>query len=436
MKTDSTATRTLKTRTRSDWGWILALVLTIATVSTGACQTAPPKPIEHAAQAERPILILVSLDGWRWDYLDRAVTPRLNALAASGVRSEGLIPQFPSKTFPSHYTIVTGLYPEHHGIVANNMLDATIGERFSMAAPTSRDSRWWGGEPLWVTAERQGHIAASMFWPGSEVDIGGVRPSHWRPFVDATPNRERVQQVLDWLQLPELQRPSFLTLYFSTVDTIGHTFGPNSTEVLEAAAGLDEEIGALVDGVNALGGLSSRVHYVIVSDHGMSETANDRIVTLDDYINVDTVDIIGVSPVVGLWPRTDTVDHVYAALKDKHPSLSVYRREEVPAALHYNSNPRIPPIVTIADDGWSVGTQRQVSQWRNGTRSVGGNHGYDPSAKSMQGLLIAVGPQFRRGLIIPPIENIHLYEMMAHVLGLRPAANDGDASATTAMFRD
>jgi predicted AlkP superfamily pyrophosphatase or phosphodiesterase len=376
----------------------------------------------------------VSLDGWRWDYLDRAKTPRLNALAASGVRSEGLIPSFPSKTFPNHYTIVTGLYPEHHGVVSNNMLDATIGERFSMSAPTAKDSRWWGGEPIWATAQKQGLITASMFWPGSEVEIGGVRPTHWKPFDDKFPNRQRVQQVLDWLALPEKARPSFITLYFSDVDNAGHTFGPESTEVLEAAATLDAEIGALVDGVNAIEAVAGRVHYVIVSDHGMSKNSPERVVVLDDYLDMRTVDLIDTSPVAGFWPKTGTAEDIYLALKDKHPSMAVYRRAEVPASLHYSQHPRIPPVIAVAADGWSLGSKTQADQWQSGERRLGGNHGYDPSLRSMHGLFIANGAQFRKGTTIPPLANIHLYAMMARVLGLIPVATDGRAEATAAVF--
>lgn len=420
MKTDSTATPISKTRT-SKCAIVSALLFAVW-IATGL------------AQAPRPILILVSLDGWRHDYLDRAEAPRLRALAAAGVRSEGLIPTFPSKTFPSHYSIVTGLYPEHHGIVSNNMLDATIGERFSMSAPTARDSRWWGGEPLWVTAQKQGLIAASMFWPGSEVEIGGVRPAHWKPFDDKFPNRQRVQQVLDWLALPERDRPSFITLYFSDVDTAGHSFGPESAEVLETAAMIDAQIGALVDGVNAMGALALRVHYVIVSDHGMSQNSPERVIVLDDYIDMKTVDMIDTSPVAGFWPRSGTAEDIYRALKDKHPSLAVYRRAEVPAHLHYNSNSRIPPVIGIAADGWTVGSKAVADQWLSGARRLGGNHGYDPSLRSMHGLFIATGAQFRKGATIPPMENVHLYSMMAKVLGLTPAANDGRADATANVF--
>lgn len=438
MKTACTATRTSKIRTNKAQALVVrALASLLVATLAGACASGVQGPFDSPAarsgQASKPIVILVSIDGWRWDYLDRAQVPRLRALARAGVRSEGLIPPFPSKTFPSHYTIVTGLYPEHHGIISNNMLDARIGERFSMNAPTAKDTRWWGGEPLWITAQKQGQIAASMFWPGSDVEILGLRPSHWRPYDDDLPNRDRVIEVLKWLRLPEADRPTFITLYFSDVDSVGHDEGPESTDVLEAAAELDREVGALVDGINALR-LSSLVHYVFVSDHGMSQTSLARLIPIDDYLSPGTVEFIDTSPVVGVWPRTITVEEAYRALKDKHPALAVYKREDVPPELHFSSNPRIPPVIGIAADGWTITSRAQSTEWQRAGRRMGGQHGYDPRLRSMHGLFIAAGPQFRQGVTVPAFENVHLYEMMARVLGLTPAPNDGRADGTKDVF--
>ncbi len=424
MKTDSTGTRIWKNRASS---LRLAVLLVLLVLASGRFDA-----------AARPIVILISLDGWRHDYLARAEVPTLRAMAAEGVRSEGLIPAFPSKTFPNHYTIVTGLYPENHGIVSNTMLDPAIGpDRFTMSSATAKDSRWWGGEPLWVTAEKQGQRSASMFWPGSEVEIGGVRPSHWKPYQDNFPHRDRVNQVLAWLRLPEADRPTFITLYFSEVDTIGHRAGPESKEVLEAAARLDAEIAALVAGVRGLG-LENTVHYVVVSDHGMSQLSNTKIVTLDDYLDMSQVDIIDGSPVMGLSPRpgsTLTDDAIVAALSGKHPQLTAYKRADTPAHLHYRKHHRIPPVVAMVNDGWTLATRVQVEGWTQDGRILGGAHGYDTALKSMQGLLIAAGPSFKRGEVVPPIENIHLYEMMARVLGLTAAPNDGARAATNGFFR-
>ena len=273
-----------------------------------------------------------------------------------------------------------------------------------------------------------------MFWPGSEVEIGGVRPSHWKPYADDYPHRDRVNQVLDWLRLPAPDRPTFITLYFSEVDTVGHNAGPESPLVLAAAARLDAEIAALTTGVRRLG-LDALVHYVIVSDHGMSQLSNERVIVLDDYLDMTTVTTIDGSPVMGISPNSGSADTVVAALKGKHPHLSVFKREDSPAHLHYRKHPRIPSVIAIADDGWTLASRTQVLGWQKDGRVLGGTHGYDTNTKSMQGLLIVSGPQFRPSQVIPPIQNIHLYEMMARVLGLKPAPNDGSRAATAGLFR-
>lgn len=345
-----------------------------------------------------------------------------------------MIPSFPTKTFPNHYTIVTGLYPQDHGVVANTMEDPAIGQRFTMSADTAKDPRWWLGEPLWVTAEAQGVPSASMFWPGSEVAIKGIRPAHWKPYQDDFPVRDRVHQVLAWLQLPEPQKPRFITLYFSNVDTAGHNFGPDSKENRDAALLVDTEIGVLVEGVRNLG-LADRVHYVFVSDHGMSALSEQRVVVLDEYLDMTTVDMIDSSPIIGLSPRRGTAADIVAALRGKHSAMNVYLREDTPEHLHYRTNPRIPPVLVMAEDGWTIAVKNQVDRWARENRRLGGTHGFDPKARSMHGLLVAAGPQFRQGVVVPPIENVHLYEMMARVLGLTPAPTDGTRAATAAFFR-
>jgi predicted AlkP superfamily pyrophosphatase or phosphodiesterase len=395
-----------------------------------ACRPATPPA------GDQPIVILISIDGWRWDYLDRFAPPSLSKLAAQGVRAEGLIPQFPSKTFPNHYTIVTGLTLAHHGIVSNNMRDPAIPGRYSMSnRDVLSDPRWWGGDPIWNTAERQGRVAAPMFWPGSEAVIGGRQATYWMPFDDDLPNRARVDQLLEWLQLPEGKRPSFLTLYFSDVDTAGHRFGPDAPQTREAALGADRLVGDLVAGV-AAAGLAGRVHYVLVSDHGMAALSRDRMIVVDDYIDPATADIIDWAPVLGLAPKDGDVEKMYAALKDKHPHLQVYRRDEIPAVYGLAGHPRVPPIVGFADDGWYITSKTETARWdRHERDSPGGTHGYDGREQSMQGLFIGAGPRFRSGVVVAPFENIHLYNLMCALIGIQPSPNDGDPAVFKDMLR-
>jgi predicted AlkP superfamily pyrophosphatase or phosphodiesterase len=297
------------------------------------------------------------------------------------------------------------------------------------------DPRWWAGEPIWNTAERQGRVAAAMFWPGSETAIGGRQATFWMPFDDDMAHAERVGRVLSWLELPEDKRPSFLTLYFSDVDSTGHDFGPESAEVATAVSAVDRSIGELVAGVNRIG-LDDRVHYVVVSDHGMAALGPDRMIVLDSLIDLAAVDVVDWAPVLGVSPKDGDVEKLYAALKDKHPHLAVYRRDEIPAVYGIAGHPRLPAVVGIADEGWYVASQREVDRWRQpGRKAPGGTHGYDARLKSMHGLFVASGPRIKTGVTVPPFENIHVYEFMCAVLGLTPAKNDGDPAVTRDMLR-
>lgn len=400
--------------------------------------SASPRPAPRTGtSSESPIVVLISIDGFRADYFDRLQPKTLSRLAARGVRSKGLIPQFPSKTFPNHYTVVTGLRIARHGIVSNNMVAPDIEGRFTMAnREVTKDPRWWGGEPIWNTAERQGKVAGAMFWPGSETAINGRQPTYWLPFDDTMPHAARVGRVLEWLGLPEGRRPSFLTLYFSDVDTAGHNHGPDSSQVREAVERVDRSIGEVVAGVEARG-LARRVNYVIVSDHGMAQLSRDRMIVLDDYLDPKTVDVLDWAPVLALSPKDGDVDRVYAALKGRHKALDVYRNPEIPKAYGaLAGHPRVPAILGIAKEGWSIASRRDLSRWSQpGAEYPGGAHGYDPRKKSMRGLFIASGPGIKEGRVVGPFENIHLYDFMCALLGIEPAPNDGLPGVTSGLLR-
>lgn len=390
------------------------------------------------ADAPAPILVLVSFDGWRSDYADRVPAPNFRALARRGVRAQALIPSFPTLTFPNHYTIVTGLYPAHHGIVSNVMSDPSMPERFRMSAATSRDPAWWGGEPLWVTAARQGLRTAAMFWPGSEVSIHGVRPDRWVPFDEHVPAARRTAQVLEWLGLPEAERPSLVTLYFNDVDDAGHDFGPESGEVKVAVAKVDAQLGILVEGIRRLG-LGDRAIVAVVSDHGMAAVSDTRTIWLDDSIDVTRVDIVESSGYFALAPLDDTpknVDAIYQRLRRAHHRLQVFTRDTIPDRLHYRDNPRIPPIIGLPDAGWTATTHAERRRRQTeGRRAAAGSHGFDPASPLMQAIFEAAGPGVSRGLVVPPIENVHLYNFFCAVLKLTPAPNDGDPARVSAWIQ-
>jgi predicted AlkP superfamily pyrophosphatase or phosphodiesterase len=403
----------------------------------GACRHSSPAPIPvHSVVAPgTPVaraVLLVSIDGFRADYIHRPAATRLRALAASGVRAERMVPAFPSKTFPNHYTLITGLYPEHHGIVANSMWDDVIGKKFTIPdTAVTHDARWWGGEPLWVTVENQGKRAASFFWVGSDIRISGRLPSWYRTYDGTVPNAARVQTVLDWLAMPASTGPAFVSAYFSDVDDAGHRYGPDASQVDSAIANVDAMIGALVDGISARG-LAGQVDIIVVSDHGMTALSPERVIYLDDYIDLAKVDIVDITPVGSISPKPGYDDEAYVRLKGAHPHMQVYRKGEVPARYHFNTHPRITKLVTIADEGWTMTTHASVA--RAGLPH-GGTHGYDNQLPSMGALFEASGPDFGQGVVVPPFQNIPVYDLLARLLSVKPAPNDGSADSTRALLR-
>src|SRR5262245_13128432 len=359
------------------WPRGVAFVRLVAFVCAIAVVSAQP------ARRPAPILVLVSFDGWRSDYIDRLPATNLRALAARGVRATSMIPSFPTLTFPNHYTIVTGLYPARHGIVANVMTDPAIGARFTMSSETAKDPRWWGGEPIWVTAITQGRRAATMFWPGSEVEIQGVRPAYWMPYVKPLTSYDRARRVVQWLSLPEAERPSLITAYFDEVDTAGHDYPLDSPQLAEAAGHLDDALGQLIDGVRTLS-LDDRTTFVVVSDHGMAPLSMERVIYVDDYIDPNNVDVLELNGFLALAPRNGDVDALYRRLHGRHPALEVYKRDDTPARLHYRGNRRIAPIIAIPRAGWAATTHRRVAN----QPLDAGAHGFDPRDPSMGALFV------------------------------------------------
>ena len=371
------------------------------------------------------ILILVSLDGFRWDYLQKfeAQTPHLNQLAAEGVHVQRLIPVFPSLTFPNHYTIATGLWPEHHGIVNNRMYDPDFKTNFYIFDnPGPTDGRWWGGEPIWVTAIKQGRVADCVFWPGSSAEIDGVRPTQWKPFDAKVPPDAVVNDGLAWLAQTN-QRPNFLTLYFHNVDTESHHHGVESSQVAEAVPQLDEAVGRLMDGLHRLQ-LDRIANVIIVSDHGMTDLSTNRVIALDHYVDLSSVQVDTWGAIAGLRPLDDNVDALYGRFAGRENHFKVYRRENMPARFHYTDNPRIPPVVLVADEGWYI-NKRPVDPTKTFESAT---HGFDPELESMGATFIAYGPAFRHGVTLPPTPNVDVYNLLCATLGLTPAPNDGDDS--------
>ncbi|MDB5448910.1 MAG: type phosphodiesterase/nucleotide pyrophosphatase family protein [Phenylobacterium sp.] len=383
-----------------------------AALALAACATVPPPP-------PAPLTILISIDGFRSDYLDRGVTPTLFALAAHGVRGT-MRPSFPSKTFPNHYALITGLRPDRSGIVDNTIYDPAIpGVKFSMSdKSTTGDARWWNeATPIWVTAERAGLPTAVMFWPGSDAPIQGVRPSRWMPFNQALPAAARTDQLLAWLDVPAAQRPRFGTLYFDEVDTAGHDFGPDSAEVNAAAARTDAAIARLTDGLKARG---IAANLVIVADHGMAATPPDQKIFVDDLLPTDAIRPVTMGAFMSLSAVPGREAQVEAALLKPHPRMQCWRKADIPARYHYGRNPRVPPYFCLPQTGWTITTH----SYRPKKPEVG-NHGFDPYAPEMAAVFVANGPAFRPGARPPVFDNVDVYPLVARLIGVKPEPNDG-----------
>lgn len=365
----------------------------------------------------KPTVILISIDGFRNDYLEKLPVPNISSLANKGVHA-ALISVFPSVTFSNHYSIATGLYPEHHGIMLNEFSVPSIKEPFTHNghAPTVTDPRWWQGEPIWVTAEKQGQHTASAFWPSSESTIKSVKPSYYQNFTENGDPQKRIQQILYWLDFPVENRPTFLALYFENVDNAGHYAGPDSKEVRDAAINIDKAIGALLVGLKERG-IESSINLVIVSDHGMSKVDPKKVIDLSKFVNKDAINITGEGAIVGVYPKSGQLNAVYESLKKSNAPMLVYRESDIPANLHYKYPHRTPPMICVANEqAFILGEDGKVQ---------GGTHGYNPELKSMQGIFIAYGPAFKTEYTRSPFRNINIYSLLTYILGLQPAKNDG-----------
>lgn len=415
------------------------LLCSLIAISAG-CANQPTPPTANTANqattaktAPAPLL-LISIDGYRADYIERGLSPTLVELTKSGVHAASMQPSFPSLTFPNHYTIVTGLRPDHHGIVNNTMFDPVLG-RFSLGNRNAvGDGRWWNeGTPLWETASQHGLKSATMFWPGSEADIHGRHPDYWKTYDGNVSPDQRVDQVLAWLDMPAGERPSFLTLYFDEVDHAGHTFGPDTPQVDDALRSTDAALARLVQELRKRN-LLDRINMIVLADHGMATVPAKNSVMLDKVIPLTRVDVVSLGVLAGLNPTPGhDFSKIEAQLEKPQRHMTCWDKTRVPARLAYGSNPRVPQLLCLADVGWRI-TTTDAAKKRKDKFSLG-EHGYDNEAPQMQALFIAHGPAFRQGANVPSFPNVDVYPLMAHLLGLPPVANDGDYQAVKDMLK-
>ncbi len=403
------------------WTNCASLVLSLALLSFHAAAQDTDavlhsdNPANLLAQQSKHYVVLVSLDGFRYDYSREYGAPHLDAMAREGASTpEGMLPSYPSVTFPNHYTLVTGLRPEHHGIAAMEFYDPDRHESYAFNRPTNADGAWYYGTPLWVLAEQQGMRSACFFWPGSEAAIDGVRPSFYLHFNDNYDDTRRIDQVIAWLKLPPEQRPHFITLYYSNVDHAGHTFGPDAPETRDAVHHVDELMGTLRDKLKATG---LPVDLIVTADHGMARIQGEPVV-LDRFADLSHVKTEGALLYADTEADAQKAYEQFRAHPD--PRFTVYRRLDVPKALAYDTTPREGDPVIIANGPYGIYAHAPMREPNIGS------HGFDPHAlPEMKAIFYAAGPDIHQGVKLKSFDNVDVYGFVARMLGLETPPNDG-----------
>jgi predicted AlkP superfamily pyrophosphatase or phosphodiesterase len=380
--------------------------------------------IVAAQESKKPYVVLVSLDGFRWDYPILFETPNLNALAKKGIKAKSMQPCYPTKTFPNHYSIATGLYPDHHGIVNNNFYDPKTQKIFTLKTAAKKDSTFYGGNPIWNLAEKQGVKSACFFWPGS--DIGKNSPSIYKDYDEKVSYETRIDTVINWLNLPEEDRPHLITLYFDQPDATGHDFGPLSNENKIMVAKVDTVIGQLMKKLDQLP-IGKEINLIVLSDHGMAAVSNDKKVAVLDYLQPEWYGYAAViNPIMSIQAKEGYHDSIAKALK-KVKNIKCFATKETPKRLHFGTNPRVLDFVVEADSGYSLVYKKE-------NKVSGGTHGYDNEMLDMQAIFYAKGPNFKVGKEMKSFRNVSVYPLIAAILGLKTEAIDGDFDEVKGML--
>ncbi|MFD2916367.1 alkaline phosphatase family protein [Psychroserpens luteus] len=385
---------------------------------------------------KKPYVILISLDGFRWDYVEKYNPPNLSSFIKNGVKSESLIPSFPTKTFPNHYTIATGLYPDKHGIIGNIFYDYKKDTLFNKRNPKmAEDGSFYGGSPIWVEANKADILTASFFFVGTEANIQGIRPTYYYKFDNSIKNEVRISQAIKWLNLDEKKRPQLITLYFGDLDKVGHQFGINDEELKKALFELDKNLGNLFKGVSETG---LDVNIIIVSDHGMGNQSTNKIIPIDSIENDDLFMTIENGTIVNIHPKKNVeIDSVLQYLRHKENNFKAYKTEDTPGFEYIPKNKNWGAIQLIPDYGYHFWNQRRKDALIEEGVTTFGVHGYDSKYKEMHGIFYANGPAFKNHFEIPSIKNIHIYPLMCEILGLKiPESIDGDINEIKNVLKE
>lgn len=368
----------------------------------------------------QPYVILISFDGFRWDYPSRGLSPNLDLMKHEGVSAISFKPCFPSKTFPNHLSIITGLYPAHHGIIENHFEDQFSKEVYKISDTISvRDPKWYRGEAFWETAKRQGIITASYFWPGSELTADYRRPNYYKNYEHTRAYSDRVNGVIEWLKLPYGERPHFITMYFDAADSYGHKFGPDSPQVDSAIQVLDSQLGDLFVKLKEIN-LFDSSDIIVVSDHGMTEINSERIINIDELLDGINYKMDNSGVILSFDKDENDLNEIYAKLISSEEHFSVYLKKDIPAFYHFSDSYLIGDLVAIADLGWTFRDKKKKS---NEKYFQGGNHGFDNNVLDMHGIFFAMGPSFKKNYRIGTIENIDVYPLLCKIFNIVPAFN-------------
>lgn len=393
-------------------------------------------PTNSKDTLKKTYLILISLDGFRWDYVERFNPPNIKDFIKNGVKAESLIPLFPSKTFPNHYSIATGMYPDNHGIIGNSFYSYKKDKLYRLGDREAvEDGTFYKGTPIWVAAEKEGMLSASFFFVGTEADIQGIHPTYYYKFDNSIKNEIRIRQALDWLGLPPKERPHLITMYFSDMDDTGHKYGPNSDEQLkETLFTLDKHLGDLFKGVKKTG---LPVNIIIVSDHGMAPISVINYIPIKILENKTLFNTLNNGAIVNIHPKEQiSVDSIYNYLKKKEHNFKVYKTKDTPSYEYIPKNKDWGEIQVIPDYGYYFISSKGLAAKKQGKNKTFGVHGYDPKHKDMHGIFYANGPAFRNDYKINSIENIHIYPLMTEVLELKNPANiDGSLEKLKDVLR-
>ena len=420
---------------------IYGLILIIGAIALSSCKSSATligstPTINSKASLKKPYLILISLDGFRWDYVEKYKPPHISNFIKNGVKAASLIPSFPSKTFPNHYTIATGMYPDKHGIIGNSFYSNKKNVTYKIGnREMVEDGTFYRGTPIWIQADRASMVSASYFFVGSEANIQGLHPTYYHKYDGSIKNDVRVAQALNWLALPTKKRPHIITMYFSDMDDVGHRYGPNNDEELKKVLfDLDKNLGDLFKGTKATG---LPINIIIVSDHGMATIPNTNFIPIENLKNDNLFTIIDNGAIVNIHPKKDVkIDAIIQYLKQKENNFKVYKTENTPGFEYRPRNKDWGAIQVIPDFGYYFSSRAGIESRMKISATTFGVHGYDPKFKDMHGIFYANGPAFKEGYVAHPLKNIHLYPLMCKILGLEiPNDIDGNLNQIKSVLK-